>query len=402
MNEPYTIQRNAISQSENEIGLIDLLIALARHKKKLIAVPLISALIAITITLMLPDVYRASTKLLPPQQAQSGAAALLSQLGGAAGLAAGVAGIKNPTDVYVGMLRSRTVADRMIERFSLKKVYETASQERARRELEENTIISTGKEGFIAIDVEDRNRKLAAQLANGYADELQKFTDTLAVTEAAQRRMFFQRQLEQSKNSLAKAETALKSSLDSHGVVSVDSETRAVVETAARLRAQISAKEIQLNSMRSFVTSNHPDFLRAQQELSSLQAELSKLQHGSAVDDTQSTGNNSKGSGFDNIQLLRDVKYYQMLYELLAKQYEIARLDEAKDPSVVQVLDPAVEPEHKFKPKRVLITILAMLASLFFTICWVFFAEAKKRALSSEKGKARWAELRTTLKFKQN
>jgi uncharacterized protein involved in exopolysaccharide biosynthesis len=402
MNEPYSIQRNPESIGDNEIGLIDLLIALARHKLVLVAVPLAAAVISIAITFALPNIYRASTKLLPPQQAQSGAAALLSQLGGAAGLAAGVAGIKSPTDVYVGMLKSRTVADRLIEKFNLKKVYETSSQERARRELEENTIIGTGKEGFITIDVEDENRKLAAQLANAYADELQKFTDTLAVTEAAQRRMFFQRQLEQSKNSLAKAEMALKSTLDSHGVVSVDAETRAVVETTARLRAQISAKEIQLNSMRSFVTANHPEFLRTQQELSSLQAELSKLRNGSADTAVQSPSTNDKANGFENIQLLRDVKYYQMLYELLAKQYEIARLDEAKDPSVVQVLDGAVEPEHKFKPKRGLIVILATIAALFFTMCWIFFVEAKKRALSSEKGKARWAELKRTLKFKQN
>jgi uncharacterized protein involved in exopolysaccharide biosynthesis len=376
------------------IGFLDLMIILAKRKKRVIAFPLVAAVIAGGISLALPNVYKASARLLPPQQSQSGAAALLSQLGGAANLAAGFAGLKNPNDVYVAMLKSRTVADRIIERFKLKKVYDTESLERARKDLEADTAIVSGKDGLISIEFEAEDRELVAPLANAYVEELLRLTRVLAVTEAGQRRIFFEHQLEQAKNNLASAEAALKGGLDTKGVVSVDSQSRAIVETVSRLRAQISAKEIQLNSMRAFLTPTHPEFRRTEEELSSLRAELSKLENGQQGNDA---GTGDKQGGLENIKLLRDLKYYQMLYELLAKQYEVARLDEAKDPSVVQVLDTAVQPEKKFKPRRSLIVLLTAVLALFAGICSAFVVEAKERAFRSPKTAARWLELRTYL-----
>jgi len=295
----------------------------------------------VAVSLAMPNVYKATVKLMPPQQSQSGAAALLSQLGGVANMAAGVAGLKNPNDLYVGMLQSRTVADNLIARFKLKDVYDTDSLEKARMQLDDYTNVRAGKDGLITIEVEDKNQKLVANLANGYSEELLKLTNVLAVTEASQRRLFYEQQLKQAKDNLANAEVKLKSSLDTHGVISVDAESRAVLATAARLRAEVSAKEIELNSMRPFVTTENPDFKRTEEELKSLRAELTKLENGrkGAAND-QASENGS--AGFENIKVLRDVKYYQMLYELLAKQYELARLDEAKDAATVQVLDKAV------------------------------------------------------------
>lgn len=371
------------------------MIVLAKHKRLVIGLPLVVALLSIVVSLILPNSYKATTKLLPPQQQQSGAAALLSQLGGLAGAAAGAAGIKNPSDVYIGMLKSRTVADKLIAKYELKKVYNVESQETARGILEANTEITSGKDGLITIGVEDRNQKLVAKLANAYVDELSALTKVLAVTEASQRRVFYERQLEMAKNNLAKAEMSLKGALDTHGVISVDTESKGIVETIARLRAQVSAKEIQLNSMRAFVTSDNPDYKRVDQELSSLRAELSRLENGRAAD--SATPASAKAGGFENIQLLRDLKYYQMLYELLAKQYEIARIDEAKDPAVIQVLDPAIDPERKFKPRRSAIVVISTLAAFIFAVTWAFFVEAKTKALSSPAGANRWRELRSYL-----
>lgn len=353
----------------NDLNIGDFLRLLLKRKKFVIGVPLIAAIAAALISLALPDVYKAGTKLLPPQQAQSGAAALLSQLGGVAGAAAGVAGIKNPNELYVGMLRSRTVADKLIATYDLKAVYDTKSLEKARRILEENTAVFTGKDGLITIEVEDENRTRVARLANSYADELLKLTRVLALTEASQRRVFFERQLEQAKDNLAKAETALKGALDTGGVISVDTETRAVVETVARIRAQISAKESQLSSMRAFVTENNPEYKKVEEELKGLRLEQSRLENGRGGE-----AKSGRSGGLESIKILRDIKYFQMLYELLAKQYEVARLDEAKESSIIQVLDPAVEPEKKFKPKRALIVLITFALGLLGTLGWIYMS----------------------------
>ncbi|GAB3443539.1 Wzz/FepE/Etk N-terminal domain-containing protein [Massilia solisilvae] len=398
------VQSNANGQSngEDQISLIDLLIVLAKHKKLVAGLPLVAAALAVAISLVLPNVYKADAKLLPPQQAQSGAAALLSQLGGMAGAAAGVAGIKNPNDLYIGMLKSRTIAAKLIQKFDLTKVYNTQSQEVAMAKLAANTAISAGKDNLITIEVHATDRKLVAPLANAYVSELLALTKVMAVTEAGQRRVFYERQLEQAKNNLARGEAALKGALDARGVISVDTESRAVIETVGRLRAQVSAKEIQLNSMRAFVTPSNPQYMRVDEELASLRAELDKLENGRAgAGSAPASGAGPKQSGFDNIMLLRDVKYYQMLYELLAKQYEAARLDEAKDPSVIQVLDPAVEPERKFKPNRTLIVVLTTMVALLVAIAIAFLSEARRKALSSEAGAARWRELKQHLALKR-
>lgn len=360
---------------EDEISLIDLLIVLAKHKWMIIGLPLVLALIASGISLTIPNTYKSAATILPPQQSQSGAAALLSQLGGAA---AGMAGVKNPNDLYVGMLKSRTLADNLVQRFDLAKVYDVKSLEAARNALGANTIVNAGKGGLISVEVFDREPARAAELANAYVDELLGLNTTLALTEASQRRLFFERQLESAKDSLAQAEASLKVALDTQGVISVDSESRAMVETMARLRAQIAGKEIQLNSIQAFVTPNNQDFKRHAQELKSLRAELYKLENGRPG---ASGGVEGEKVALDSIKILRDVKYFEMLYELLAKQYEIARLDEAKDASIVQVLDKAVAPERKAKPRRAMIVIAVAFLGLAIAMVLAFLMEANEKAL---------------------
>jgi uncharacterized protein involved in exopolysaccharide biosynthesis len=400
MNEAQmTVASSNNTLDSDEAGLLNLLITMAKHKRVLLGAPLIVAVLSAALSFALPSIYKATTKLLPPQQAQSSAAALLSQLGGMAGVAAGVAGLKNPNDLYIAMLKSRTVADKLIERFDLKKVYAVELQEEARKALESNSSITSGKDGLITIEVESKDKKLVAQLANGYVAELTALTKTLAVTEASQRRVFFEQQLALSKDNLAKAEMRLKGALDTRGVISVDAESRAMVEMAARLKAQISAKEIQINSMGAFVTAANPEYKMAMEQLGSLRAELSKLENGHAGglaggEDTQ------QREGLENIKVLRDVKYYQMLYELLAKQYEIARLDEAKDASIIQVLDPAIEPERRFKPKRSLVVLVSTLIAIILASFWAFMSETKKKILEAPSGTARLAELRKYLSGK--
>lgn len=387
---------------DGEISFLDIAIVIAKHKKSVLLTPVLVAFAAALLTFALPKSYTATTRLLPPQQAQSGAAALLSQLGGISAMAGAAGGLKNPNDLYIGMLTSRTVGDRLVARFKLSEVYDIASWEKTRNKLRERSQISSGRDGLIVISVDDRSPERSAQMANAYVGELMRLTKLLAVTEAAQRRVFFEHQLQATKDKLANAESKLKNSLERNGVVSVDGESRAIVETVGRLRAQASAKEIQLGAMQSVVTPSNPAYRQIQAELSSLRAELSKLENGrpDLAASAAAGATETQKTGLENIKGLRDVKYYQMLYELLAKQYEVARLDEAKDAAIIQVLDEAVIPERKSKPRRVLIVLTAAFLALLGAIAFAFIREARARAMDNPAEAARWNEFMSHLRLR--
>lgn len=394
-----TVAKDREPDNSGAIDLMSLLLIFAKHKKSIIGLPLLAAILAFGLSFLIPNVYNADTRLLPPQQPQGGAAAFLSQLGGVAAAVSGAGGMKNPNDVYIGMLKSRAIGDKIIEKYDLKTAYDTDSLETARRKLEENTLIVAGKDGLITIDVMDKDKERVAKLANSYVDELLNLTKTLAVTEASKRRLFFEQQLEISKNKLANVEMELKRTLDTKGVISVDGNSKAIVETVGRLRAQISAKEIELSSLSAFITPSNADYKRVQQSLISLRSELARLENGRSDADADNDKAAEKPEGLQNIKLLRDVKYYQMLYELLAKQYEAARLEEAKDSAIIQVLDVAKVPERKSKPRRVNIAIFAFLGTLFVTIMAIFLRDASRELSRDPLRGSQMRELKTHLRF---
>ncbi|PWF48943.1 GumC family protein [Massilia glaciei] len=379
----------------SELDFLDLLIVLAKHKKLIIGLPLAVGAIVAAISLLLPNVYKATTKILPPQQAQSSAAALMAQLGGVAAAVGGSA-MKNPNDLHIGMLRSRAVADKLVQKFDLRKAFDTESLEKARRLLAQNTMVAAGKDGMIVIDVESEDRKLAVGLANGYVEQLVQLNKVLAVTEAAKRRLFFEGQLVISKNNLEAAEKQLKGGLDARGVTSVDANSRAIVETISGLRARISAKDIELNAMQAFVTANNHDHKQVREELRSLRSELHKLENGRGAGPAPAAGTRA---GPDNVKLLRDLRYHQTLFEMLSKQYELARLDEAKDASIIQVLDAAVEPEHKVKPRRAALVLVATVLAFAAAVTWAFLVEILANALRQPRRAAKWAALRALLRL---
>lgn len=381
MSEESLSTQNS-AQDDDEISLLDLAIVLAKHKKIILGLPLGAAIAAVIVTLLMPNIYTGTTKILPPQQNQSAAAAMLSQLGGQlgglGGLAGGALGIKNPNDLYVGMLKSRTVADNLIGRFELRKLYDKKTSDDTRKEVESNTRITSGRDGIIVIEFEDKEPKRAATIANAYVEELYKLTQTLAVTEASQRRLFFERQLDQTRKNLANAEAAARQGLEKGGLVVIDAQGRGMVEMTARLRGQIAVKEIQISAMRAFATGQNPDLKQAQHELDAMKQELAKME--GTTSGRENAGSPGKADGMENLRLLRDVKYFETIFELLAKQYEIARIDEARDASLIQVLDKATEPERKSKPKLALITILTALVAGFLAVIWAFVSEAGQRA----------------------
>ncbi len=380
------------SQADDEISLLDILIVLAKHKKLVLGLPIVAGLLALGITFLMPNWYTATTKILPPQQSQSSAAAMLGQLGALAGMAGGSLGIKNPNDMFVAMLKSRTIADAIIERFKLKELYDEKYLQDTRKELSNNVNISSGKDGVITIDVDDKDPKRAADMANTYVDELEKLTLKLAVGEAGQRRLFFEKQLKQSKDELTQAEIELTKYQKQKGVIDPKGQAGLTISAAAALRAQITAKEVQLASLRSFATPENPDLLRAQQELASLRVEMAKISRGGSgeIGDVLVSMGKAPEEGAEYFRRFRDLKYYETLYELLAKQHEVAKIDEAKNATLVQVLDRAEPPERKSKPKRLLILLLSLFGAGLVALLGAFGMNSIEQ---SRREPARWRRL---------
>lgn len=381
--------------SDDGISLLDLAIVLAKHKKRVLGLPAFAAVISVVYSLQLPNIYMATTKLLPPVQSQSTASMILSQLGGAAGALAGAT--KNPSDVYIGMLKSRTVADSLIRRFDLANRYEQKFLSGTRKVLESSTTISSGKDGLITVEVEDKDAKFAAELANAYVEEVKKLMRVLAVTEASQRRLFFENQLLLARENLTRAENAAKQAMESGGLTNIEAQGRTLLETTARLRGQISVKEVQIGAMHAFAAERNPELIKAQQELAAMRSELAKIEGTGGV----GGANSGKGRGFENLKLVRDVKYYETINELLVKQFEIAKLDEAKDMAVLQVMDKAIEPDRKSKPKRAFIVLLSTFVGLFLGVLWAFVAEAVEKARRNPENAQRLDTFRRYLSFRQ-
>jgi tyrosine-protein kinase Etk/Wzc len=276
----------------------------------------------------------------------------------------------------------------------------------ARKELERRTTAVAGtKDGLIRLSLEDGDPKRAAELANGYVEEFRKLSATLAITEAARRRLFFERQLRDAKDNLTKAEEAMRKTQQSTGVLQIDSQARSLIESAAILRGQVVAKQVQIQSMRSFAAEDNPELILAKQQLAALEGQLQRV--AGSESDTGTDINLSKGrvtdSGMEYIRRFRDLKYHETVYELLAKEFEIAKLDEAREGSIVQVVDAAVVPDKKSFPPRLLIVTGVSILSFFVAAFWIVLRHGLGRALELpenhqrlEAMKERWNEKRDT------
>jgi tyrosine-protein kinase Etk/Wzc len=359
----------AAPMKSNEISLLDILIILAERKRMIFLITALFAIVAIIVSLLMHKSYTATATLLPPQQNSSIAAALATQqlgsLGGMATLASSGLGLKSPNEMYVAMLKSRTVEDAMVQRFGLMEEYRAHYPSDARIAFEHHVKVNgSGKDGLIHVSVEDGDPVRAATLANGYVDQFHKLSEHLAFTEASQRRLFFEEQLGKAKNDLANAEEALKKTQQTTGVIEPTGQERALIEAAVQLRAQIAAKEVQIQGMETYATGQNAQIVQAQQELESLRAQLARL--GGTQESPESLLIVPKGKvpevGLEYIRKLRDVKYNETIFEILARQFEIAKLDEAKEGSVIQVVDQAIPPDRRSSPQRTLIVLIATLS----------------------------------------
>jgi tyrosine-protein kinase Etk/Wzc len=382
-------------KESNEMSILDVLVDLLRRKHIVFAFTMCFCLFGIAVSFLLPAQFTATVTLLPPQQNSSLASVLASQGGmgmGMASLAGGALGLRSPNDMYVAMLKSRTVEDAMVKQFGLMSEYHRRFLSDARKALESHaTIDGSGKDGLIHVSIEDSNPTRAAELTNGYVNQFQKLTGHLAITEAAQRRLFFQQQLEQAKDDLATAEESLKSTEQETGMIQIDSQTRGLIETAASLRAQITAKEVQIQSMQIFATNENSEILQAQEELNALRKQLAKLGDSERSSDPTLIVPKGKlaSASLEYVRKVREVKYSETVFDILARQLEIAKLDEAKQGAVIQIVDSAVPPDKRSSPRRSLIVILftgtGLLVGVLFALSQSWFERIKQEPELSQK-----------------
>ena len=334
------------------------------------------------------NTYTATTSVLPPAESSSGLAAFTSattllSIGGHSG-----------ADLYVQLLQSRTVADSLIAKFRLEQVYKTKFPSSTRAALAARTKIDLNeKSNLISISVTDTAPDRAASLANGYVLAYRAMSARLAISQAARKREFFSQQLLAAKNNLADAEEKLAATQKQTGFVQPESQTQALISSAAGLRAQVAAKEVQIQAMRNFATAENPQMQQAETELSGLQGQLAALGSGKGGDasDLIMPRNAVQNGGLEYIRASRDVKYFETLYDMLARQLETARLEEAREGSGIEVVDPAVTPDRKSGPKRSLILAGSLVFGFLAGCCWVL------GRLSLAQMRERWHETEPAL-----
>jgi uncharacterized protein involved in exopolysaccharide biosynthesis len=396
---------------ESEVSLLDVLILLLARKRFILRFVVGSALLATIVVYLLPVRYEAKVTLLPPPQNSSVGSSLMGQMGGLGALgalgslASGGLNLKNPADMYVSLLTSRTIEDAMIVRFGLMNEYSEKRMSDARKEFERrSTVVAGAKDGLIRITLEDRHAARAAELANGYVDEFRKLSQSLAITEAARRRLFFEKQLQQAKEKLTDAENDMSKIQQSTGVLEIDSQARALIESAAVLRGQVVAKQVEIEGMRSFATDDNPSLVLAKQELGALQTQLAKLA-GSQQDDGSDL-NLSKGrvtqAGMEYLRRFRELKYQETVFELLAKEFEVAKLDEAREGAIVQVVDAAVPPDKKSWPPRLLMVLGATVLACLAAVLWVVLQKKSAGAFALPENRRRLEAMRRYWRQKQD
>ena len=359
----------ASDDQDDEISLLDLLQVVVENLRLLVLGPLAAGLLALGVSYQIPPTYTAKTVFMPPQQQQGGAALMMQSLGALGGLAGAAAGIKNPSDQFIAFLRSESVADGLVDRFDLMTRYHVNLRVDARSSLWSRSRFSSGKDGLISLEVDDADPVFAADLANGYVKEFGKLLARMAVTEAQQRRSFFEKQLMDATENLKSAEIALQDT--GVGVSALKSSPEATISRLAALQGQVTAQEIRLGSMRGYLAESAPEFKQGLADLAAMRAQLAKIEQASATP--------SKG-GSEYLGHYRDFKYYQTLFELFSKQFELAKIDEAREGAVVQVLDVALPPERKSKPQKAQAAIATALAAGVFLLLFVFIREAWRKA----------------------
>lgn len=388
--------REQMTPSDDEINLLDLLLVLVKNKRMILGSMVAAFVLACGATLLMPNIYTATARLLPPQQEKSGLGAMLSGMGDLAALA-GISTGGGSADLYVGMLKSRTVADAVIERFDLMQRFKWEKRDDAYSALEGKITIAADKRtGFITVAVDDEDPRFAADLANTYVDELKRLNVQINLSSAGRERVFLEERLAVVKADLAASEDSLREFQQSNKAIKIDAQATAVIETIARLRGEIASKEVELGVLLTSQTEQNPQVRALREGIGQFKAQLRKLEDSSTgrkvSSDVFISAADMPDVGLQYARLIRDFKVQETLFELLTKQYELAKISEAKNTSSLQVLDTAAVPDRKNKPKRSLIVLMATFAVGFISVLIAFIREFGGKM--NEEDRKRWEEIR--------
>jgi len=355
MAESHADASSAVEEEESSIDLVALFQTLRRGKWTIFGVSFGVFAIATVYAFLLPFSYTSTASFIPPalSSGNSMASAVAGQLTalGAGGL---LNGGKSPGDLYAAILQSRSVSSELVKRFDLMHVYGVKKESQAERALDANTAVTVDmKSSIVKVDVSARSPTLAHDLASAYMDALREADGRLALGQSSQRRLFFEQQLAKEKDDLEEAEVELKRTEEQSGLIAPSGQTDAEIKTIADTQAQIAVREVQLAALRDSATEQNPEVIRLRSEIDDLQGQLARLQRGSGKESTAAIPTSKVPEiQLEYVRKEREVKYHEALFDMLSRQYEAARLDEARDAPVLQVLDAASYPDTKSSPKR--------------------------------------------------
>jgi uncharacterized protein involved in exopolysaccharide biosynthesis len=405
---------------DDEINLMDIMLVIAKYNRFIMAFTAVAIVLALIYVMLQPFSYTAKTVILPPQtKSDSSMSALLGNLGSLGALPGGSGfGLKNPSDTFLGMLKSRTLVDRVIVNQGLHKLYKRKNMTKTREVVSHAAKITAAKDGFITIEYTYSDPRVAANIANAFVSELDKLNATVAISESAKRRLFYEKQIKETSISLSQAEAAMKQTQRKTGWyefggfdagmagggagVGGGGSSRVnstVLAKAEELRAQITLRNVELASMRRFMTEQNPAYMQALATLSALKDNLTKLEGSTNASgaDVKVPVNQLSDTGFAYIHQMRDLKYKQSLMELYSKQFEMAKMDEAKESPLVQVVDKALPPEERSSPKRAQMMVIATILALLISIMLAFIMDALDTAKQIPKSAERLILLRRYL-----
>jgi tyrosine-protein kinase Etk/Wzc len=374
-----------------EVDLIEIARVIVQRKTFIFKVCAAAVVFSACCSLLLKNSYTASARLLPPQkESGAGLSALLGQAGGLAGLAGLAAGgFGGSSDLYLGILKSRRVADAVIQRLDLQRELEAEDLDETRRKLERAVRFKAGKDGIITVAAESRDPAKAALLANTFVEELGRRSVQLNLSKAGSERTFLEKRLELVRRDLANAENDMKLFQERYKTIKADSQATVAIEGIARVRAEIVSKEVQLASLRNSMTDENSQVRALKAGIDRLKTQLAIMTGSGGAEDIIPATGNVPALGVEYVRKLREFKIQEAIFEQLTKQYEVAKLTEAKDSSSLQVLDEAVPPLKKSKPRRTLIVFLATLCAFFISLVAVFFQEYLSRLDPDDAERAR-------------
>lgn len=400
----YQPEESFSEPADRRIDFLSALVILAKRRRLLAVCTLGGLILGVILSFVLKPTYTATATILPPQQSTSSAAAFIGQFGsliGGSGLGGGL-GLKNPADMYIGMLEGHTISDHVIASCNLKDLYKTKYLEDARVMLRRHVTFETGKDNLIHLSVKDGDPNRASQIANSYLDQLYNLNSELATGEAAQRRTFYAQRLAEEKAALSDAEIALRNTQQKTGLIQLSGQAVSIINSIAQARAQLASREVELQSLRTYATQENPDAIRLQEEISALRSNLVNLENSQRAiqpGDIQLPAGQVPEAALQYERQTRELKYHVTLYELLSRQSEAAKLDEAKSAPVIQVVDHATPPDKKSGPPRTLITVGCAFLGLVISSLWCFLCASLERMKLIPEQAQKLNDLKSALRF---